>query len=264
MKEITSINNETIKQTVKLHQKKYRNGSHLFIIEGIKGLEEAIKSNVEVKDIFTSNQKFLKNNILPQNKMYIVTEQIMKKLSTTESPPEIIAVAKQKEHSIKDILKNQIPLILVFENIKDAGNLGTIVRSAAAFDCSGIILLGDTVDIYNPKTVRASAGNLWKIPVIIYKNEISSLKEEINSIKKCNFIATNVEKQNKTKYIQDYNFKNPAVIIFGSEAEGISKESLHICNASITIPMKDNVESLNLSISAGLVLYESFRQRLHV
>lgn len=260
MKEIASVNNETVKDRAKLQQKKHRNQTGLFLIEGLKGVEEAINSGIKIKDIFISNYQLSKNEILPQNKIYLVTEPIMKKISSTETPPEIIAVAHQLEYKLQDILNTENPLILILESTKDAGNLGTIIRSAAAFGCSGIVLVGDTVDIYNPKVVRSTVGNLWKIPII---NELTSdIKEKINVIKKCNFLATTVSEK-QSDQLNNCNLKKPTVVMFGSEAEGISQELLQIADSFITIPMKGSVESLNLSVSAGIVLYESLRQRLY-
>lgn len=258
MQEITSIQNNLIKFVHSLHQKKYRNEHNLFLIEGYKGVKEALKSKLSIEYLFVCNDF---NKAIPEidsEKIYSVSEQVMKKISTTESPPEIIAVVKQTKSSLQDLFKQDNPVILLLENIKDPGNLGTIIRTAIAGEMAGIILTDESVDIYNPKTVRASTGNLWKIPIITMKDK-SGIKQNINEIKKCDFIAAVVGKDSKIYY--DIDFKKPVVLMFGSEAEGLSELLIKQADFFATIPMSKQVESINLSISVGVILYEALRQR---
>jgi TrmH family RNA methyltransferase len=259
LKKITSLNNEIIKETVKLHQKKYRND--FFLMEGLKTLEEAIDSHVEIVKIFVKE-----NSEIPEKwreyDIYEVNEAVMKKISTTETPPEVVAIARQKKFALKSLFKTPNPIIVVLENIKDAGNLGTIIRTAAASDISGIVLVGETVDLYNPKTVRSAAGNLWKIPIVEIDKK-AELKEILLKEKKCKFFATVVNKENQPENYFSADFKGASVIMFGAEADGLSQCLINQADCPITIPMQDSVESLNLSISVGVVVYESLRQRMY-
>jgi RNA methyltransferase, TrmH family len=261
MKNITSVNNEIIKETTRLQQKKYRNQTGLFLIEGSKAINEAVSSNIDIIKIFVQ-----KGFELPLNwknfDIYEITEPVMKKISTTETPPEVIAIAKQKKYSMEDLFKSvtENPIIIVIEGIKDAGNLGTIIRTAAAGNISGIVLTGDTVDLYNPKTVRSAAGNLWKIPVVEIND---NLKKTLLKHKKCKFFAAVVNNAKKTDNCFIADFKGPSVIMFGSEADGLSKNLINQADCFINIPMKETVESLNLSISVGIIVYEALRQRLY-
>ncbi|MFA6989127.1 MAG: RNA methyltransferase [Candidatus Gastranaerophilaceae bacterium] len=330
MKTITSINNEIVKETVKLQQKKYRNQTGFFLLEGIKTINEAVISNINITKIFVQKgvniplsvirsashnlaipnaaygtlpcnsrfarkqeelqvrddvKQFVKPDSLPllwkNIDIYEVTEAVIKKISTTETPPEIVAIAQQKKYSIEDLFQSRsqpidkkpagsqsgsaaaAPLIVVIEDIKDAGNLGTIIRTAAAGNVSGIVLYGDTVDLYNPKTVRSAVGNLWKIP-IVELNEKLNLKETLLQYGKYKFFATVVNNTKKPDNCFITDFKGPSVIMFGSEADGLSKDLINQADCLITIPMKENVESLNLSMSVGIIVYESLRQRLYV
>ncbi|MCK7521189.1 MAG: RNA methyltransferase [Ignavibacteriales bacterium] len=260
MQEITSVQNPIIKEVHSLQQKKNRNELGLFLIEGYKGVSEAIKSNINIKNVFISYEFSDNLENIDKNKIYRVNEHILKKISTTETPPEIVASAYKPEYKLQDLFKEENFLILLLDNIKDPGNLGTIIRTAKASNVSGIILTDESVDIYNPKTVRSSAGNLWKLPVISMPDKIN-IKNNLNKIKNSEFIATAVAKNQSSQLYYDIDYKKPAVLMFGSEAQGLSAELINQADKFINIPMNSEVESLNLSVSVGVVLYEAMRQR---
>lgn len=242
--EITSVNNELVKETAKLQQKKYRDKENKFLLEGEKCVKEAIDAGLEIDYIFALKGKCDFDNVIH------TTQAVLKKISTTDTPPDVVAVAKKKEFSIND-LKSAKKLILL-ENIKDMGNLGTILRTACAFNSDGIILYGnECADIYNPKCVRSAVGNLWKLPVV-YIHEFEQLKNSFSNYQR---IATLPRAKNLLK-----NFKpeEKLLVMFGSEADGLSKELTGFSTDSVKIEMNDNVESLNLSISCAVVLYEIF------
>ena len=246
--EITSVNNDLVKETVKLQEKKYRDKTGKFLLEGYKATEGAISSGIEIENIFLLKDK---KYDFDKEKIIYTTESVLKKIATTNTAPEIIAVGKQKKFDLKD-LKNSKKVAL-FENINDLGNLGTILRTSAATDLDAVILFGDTVDIYNPKCVRASVGNLWKTPVYNIK-DINILKEYFNDFER---IAT-LPKSANTVNLKDYKTKDKTLVMFGAESTGLSDELKNFATAKLTIEMKNNVESLNLSISAGIVLYKLF------
>lgn len=246
--EITSVNNELVKETVKLQEKKYRDKTERFLLEGYKAIEGAVLSNIEIEKIFLLKEKSFN---FDENKIIHTTEQVLKKISTTNTAPEIIAIGKQKKYELKD-LKNAKKVAL-FENINDLGNLGTILRTSAATGLDAIILFGDTVDIYNPKCVRASVGNLWKTPVYNIK-DINILNEYFKDFDR---IATLPDSKD-TINLKDYKTKEKTLVMFGAESSGLTEELKNLATTKLTIEMKNNVESLNLSISAGIVLYKLF------
>lgn len=244
--EITSVNNELVKETVKLQQKKYRRGK--FLLEGYKAIKEAFDCGIKLEKIFVNKNKiseydFAKDIIIETN------EAVLKKLGTTESAPEAIAVGFQKVYD-KNILK-AVKKVLLLENIKDLGNLGTIIRSSVAFGAEAIVLFGESVDIYNPKSVRASVGNLWKIPIIHIK-DLDELKEIFADFER---IATLPRSKNMLK---TFKIKTPSLIMFGSEADGLSDELVNFSTGSVKIEMAQTVESLNLATSVSVILYELF------
>lgn len=246
-KEITSVNNELVKQAAKLQQKKYRDEEKKFLLEGYKPIEEAFKSGIEIEYIFVEKGHAEKFKFLSVPQI-LTNEAVLKKISTTDTPPDAVAVAIQKTSTLDDI--KSAKKVVLLENIKDLGNLGTILRTAKAFSQDAVILFGDTVDLYNPKCVRSAVGNLWKIPVVQIKN-FETLKATFADFE---LIATLPKAQN-TIFLKDFNVKLPYLIMFGSEAQGLSQDLIDFSTQKITIEMNSEVESLNLSISVGIVLY---------
>lgn len=244
--EITSVNNELVKDVAKLQQKKYRNQSGKFLLEGYKAIKEAFDFGIELEHVFVDKTKISEYNFV-QNILIETNEVVLKKLSSTETAPYAVAVGFQKKYDF-DILKNCRKVVLL-EDIKDLGNLGTIIRSCCAFGVDGIVLYGDSVDFYNPKCVRASVGNLWKIPVF----HIDSIEQLKKYFKNYDRVATLPRANNLLK---DFSVKLPTLIMFGSEANGLSDELIEFSTNSLKIEMSNKVESLNLASSVSVILYE--------
>ena len=234
---ITSVGNDLIKETAKLLMVKYRNESGLFLIEGKKGIEEAIGAGVEIVNIF-STEGFETNG-----KRIEVTQAVISKISDAKTPPKAVATAKQ----LKPVWSDDYKKVILLENIKDAGNLGTIIRTASAFGIDAIVLYGDTVDLYNPKTVRSAVGNLWKVPVFKF-NDLGRFKDFER-------VAT-LPGGKSSINLKDYTPEEKVLVMFGSEADGLSEELKEFATKNVTIEMKENVESVNLSISAGIIMYK--------
>ena len=248
--EITSTTNNLVKEVAKLAQKKYRNESNLFLIEGQKAIEEAFLLNIEFENVFVLKEKAA--NYSQFKNIILTNEAVLKKISTTESAPEIIAVAKQIKFETKDIISKD--KIVLLENIKDSGNLGTIFRTCTALGVEGIILAGDTVDVYNPKTIRSAVGNLFKIPFVSIKN-ITNLKQIFPSHE----ILATVVPQKDTHSVIGLNIPQKSIIMFGSEATGLSPEAINLADKKITIPISNKVESLNLSTAVTICIWELFK-----
>lgn len=249
MIEINSVNNELVKETAKLQQKKFRNLENKFILEGYKVIKEAFDSNIKIDKIFVQKGFEGKYSFLGE-KLILTTESVLKKISTTDTPPNAVAIAYQRHYTINNV-KNLKKFVLL-ENIKDTGNLGTIIRTSTAFNADAIILYGkESVDLYNPKCVRSAVGNLWKIPVITIQ-DFETLKKYFSGY---NRIATLPK---ASKLLKNFKTELPVLIMFGSEAEGLSDELIDFSTDSVKIEMKDNVESLNLSISCAVILYKLF------
>lgn len=280
--EITSLNNELVKETVKLQQKKYRDETKKFLLEGFKAIEEAFKSGIELEHVFIEKGREQKYSFL-KSPVILTNEAVLKKISTTDSAPEAVAVAKQKIFTLKDI--KSAKKVVLLENIKDLGNLGTIIRTAMAFSQDAIVLYGDTVDLYNPKCVRSAVGNLWKIPIVQVKDfrtlkstftpfeKVATLPQasrgkqnaehfvELSSTTKTHRFRCESERSRLARaqedeliLLKDFSTKSPYLIMFGSEADGLSQELIDFSTKKITIEMNSEVESLNLSVSVGIIL----------
>ena len=261
MEKITSVNNELVKETVKLQQKKYRDKENKFLLEGFKSIEEAFNAGIEIEYVFTTDDKRYKFLNSPQNvdpvsqrgypTVFLTTETVLKKISTTDSAPDAVGVAAKRSYTLKDL--KGLKKIVLLENIKDLGNLGTILRTSVAFGADAIVLYGrECTDLYNPKCVRSSVGNLWKIPVVYIDNF-----NDLNIFEKFDKVAT---LPHATQHLRDLSVKTPMLLMFGSEADGLSGELINFSTKKVKIEMSSKVESLNLSVSCGVILYELLRK----
>lgn len=246
MQSITKLSNNKIKEIQKLHLKKYREESGYFIAEGEKAVFELIDEKIEIIDIFAtkSYEKFSSNV-----EITIIEENLMKKISTTDSPCEIIAIGKKREINKNDFSK--LKKLVLLEKISDPGNLGTIIRSATAFGIEGIVLFGDCVELYSPKVIRSTTGNFFKLPII----NIKSIKEFKELFSEHKLIATALSETNNISLKDCAKFEK-LVVMFGSEAKGLSSDLINISDKNIKLDMKNNVESLNVSICASIIFYE--------
>lgn len=234
--ELSSTNNEKVKFWQKLNQKKHRDQERLFLVEDEHLVNEALKKGI-VKEIITLNKEEIYNV-----DTYYVNEKIMKNISSQVTSAKVIAVCHHLEE--RDAIGN----ILVLDRLQDPGNLGTIIRSAVAFNFDSIILSNDSVDLYNPKVIRASEGMLFHINIIR-----TDIKDFLNNLDNgYTKITTDV---NNGKNIKEIKFNKCAVVI-GNEGNGVSEDIKNICDEKVYINMNNNCESLNASVSASIIMYE--------
>lgn len=237
---ITSVHNEHIKELVKLKEKKYRDQIGLFLVETKHLVLEAYKAGL------------IKELILEQNEIFpidvpitYVSKEVLKKLSSVESPSNVMAVVEKRKVEEKYGEK-----VLILDRIQDPGNLGTIIRSAVAFNIDTIICSPDTVDFYNPKVVRASQGMMFHIPIMI-KNTTKTIHELKNNDYK--IIGTKVT---NGKDVRTASIYSHFALIIGNEGQGISRDIENLCDEYLYIKMNENCESLNASVAASILLYE--------
>ncbi len=237
---ISSINNEKVVYWAKLKMKKYRDIEHLFIVESRHLVEEAIKKGI-VQEIITTE------DYQSDYPTYNVTPEIMKRISSLISPPSLMAVCKYIAPS--DITGN----VLLLDKIQDPGNLGTIIRSAIAFNFQTIIASSDTVDFYNDKVIRSSEGMLFNINFIR-----ANLLEMIPILKEKGYyvLGTDVIKGFDIRKIKKEN----VAIIIGNEGQGMSFDIRKACDGFVNIPMNNRCESLNAAVASSIIMYEVFHE----
>ena len=233
---IESLNNEKIKYYTKLNDKKYRKSEKLFIAAGEHLVTEALKKNI-VKEILLSNGE---ENVYGD--VTYVTSDILKKVSDLTNYPKVLAICY-----IKDDLKIE-GNVVALDNIKDPGNLGTIIRSAVAFNYDTILLSEECVDVYNSKVVRATEGMLFNVNIVTCDLFSTLLKLKESGYK---IYGTDVVNGESPAYES-----NKHVLIIGSEARGMSNSIREICDKNLYIKMNDKCESLNAGVSASILMYE--------
>ena len=261
MQVITSKENETVKTIKKLKDKKYRDETGLYIIEGIKMLEEAIEEKARIRKIIIC-EECLKAEDLEQKVLYeiakynciYVNSKVFNSLTDVVAPQGIMAVIEKPNKDIK--IKYDQDIILALDGIQDPGNLGTILRTADSVNLKQIIVTKNTADSYNPKVVRSTMGAILRIKIIETDDLAKTLKEAKKN--KFKIVATSLDTNNSI-YDIDYNKK---VIVIGNEANGVSKEIQELADNKVKIPMLGKTESLNASVATGIILYEYVRQKI--
>lgn len=263
MQVITSKDNEIIKNIKKLKEKKYRDQTGEYIIEGIKLVQEAINENAKISKIVVCEDCEADGGI-PKDLMYeiakydciYVSKKIFEAISDVNTPQGILAVIKKcSEMPQQEILYNE-DIIVVLDGVQDPGNLGTILRTVDSVNLKQIILSKKCADPYNPKVVRSTMGAIFRLNIIESKNIVETIKD----IKKNKYkILTTSLEANESIYTANLNKK---AIIIGNEANGVSKEVLEMANEKVKIPMLGKTESLNVSVATGVILYEYVRRKM--
>lgn len=264
MENITSKNNPIIKDIRSLSKKKYRWKNKSFIIEGIKLVEEALDNNMSLRHILFSESLFSTNRgkdllirLENHGRLIEVDNSIFKSLSDTENPQGVLAVAEFKDNDYRELLTRDDTRLLYLDALMDPGNLGTIIRSADAFNIHGIIMGEGTVDPYNPKVVRATMGSLFRVPIYFDNKNYDVLKDLKNHQYK---IYTTYLKGSIPNYSVDYS--GNYLIVIGNESIGVSADIVNISDALIKIPIPGDAESLNAGIASSILMYEVAKQSI--
>jgi TrmH family RNA methyltransferase len=265
--EITSLQNPKVKKAVKLADRKARNETGLFLIEGYRELKRASDSGVLIQTLFIcptfflgSNEQALINQIRAAGAEVIVcSEQVFQKLSYRDRPDGLVAIAVQMQRSLKDLalvlaLKKE-PFLIIAEAIEKPGNLGTILRSADAAGVDGVIVCDRCTDIYNPNVVRASVGTLFTLPVVEASSAETLLWLRERKIKIV--AATPSAKEEFT----DTELTGGIAIAVGTEQLGLTELWMQASDIQVRIPMHGVADSLNVATATTLLLYEVVRQK---
>lgn len=259
---ITSTSNARIKQLALWNQKaKERRKDGVFIAEGIKMFEEAPIG--WIKEIYISESFYNKMNDWQKEKLTrcsyeTVSDAIFQKISDTQSPQGVLCVLTQPKYTFMDLgmSRQSQPLVMVLEDIQDPGNLGTIIRTGEGAGVTGIIMTRETVDIFNPKTIRATMGSVYRVPFLY----VDSIEDAIKSLKRNNIQVYAAHLKGDRKY-NELNFTRGTAFLIGNEGNGLREETAQLADTYLKIPMEGRVESLNAAVASSILMYEAHRQR---
>ncbi len=239
---ITSLDNDKVKNYIKLKNRKYRKKTKMFIAEGLHVVLEAYKAGYVVEVILEQDE------VIPFDVPVVyVTREIITKISDLESPPNVLALCKMKEES--EVAGNKI---LMLDGVQDPGNLGTIIRSSLAFGVDTLVLSPETCDLYNSKVIRSTQGMVFGLNIVT-----SPLIDVIKDLKKMGYpiYGTKVEYGRDVRDLTDRD-KEKYVLIVGNEGSGVHDDVLDECDSYLYIDMDEKVESLNVGVAASILIYE--------
>ncbi len=261
METITSRNNPKIVSCAKLAQKKHRDSEQLFFFEGRKLMQEAVNANAPIISVFYTekNREFIKS--LGGNFEKIsVSDEVYEKISEENSPSGIFCVARHLDRikKISKITNEEIANPFIAVSVRDPGNLGTIIRNAAAMGIGTLILSSDCADVYNSKCVRAAMGALFRMRILLV-SEINSAPSALSE-RGINVYAATLH----TSSVELHKMRELDNVCFavGNEGHGLDSEFINECAGCVTIPMVKGCESLNVSLASSILMWEQFRKTL--
>jgi RNA methyltransferase, TrmH family len=256
---ISSLQNDLIKNVVKLNKAGERRKQNLIIIEGYREINLGIQAGFKL-EVLIYCSKFLKFQVssfkFHDTEIVEVTEEVFSKIAYRESSDGMIALAKPRYLKLDEIVLSDNPLIIIIEKVEKPGNLGAILRTADAAKADAVIICDNQTDIYNPNTIRSSLGTIFTNQIACCSNEEAYEWLKKNKIKS---FATSLKAE---KMYYSFDFRKSSAIVMGSEANGLSDSWHKNSDELIKIPMGGKVDSLNVSVSTAIVVFEAVRQRL--
>jgi TrmH family RNA methyltransferase len=261
---ISSRDNRAVKFLASLSEPKVRKKERVFLIEGVKMVEEALRDKLGVKQVIASpslTQHHGKGVIrLAEGRgvdILWISDRLMGGVAESRTPQPVMAVVEMREHGEEALIAHSSGLIVIAHQLQDPGNLGTIIRTAEAVGAAGVAITRNSVDPHNPKTVRASMGSILRMPVV----KIADAQGFLGKCKKAGFQAAAMALQGD-RNLFDADMTKPTAVMFGQEGSGLQGSLLESVDLRLRIPMAKTIDSLNVATSAAVVLYEALRQRM--
>ena len=258
---ISSMGNQQIKNiSLLLKKSKAREEQGLFVIEGLRIFEEARLAGSLAKTYLS--ESFYHEKLRSDPGFFydldyeIVSDKIFHEVSETMTPQGVLGLVRGAQYALEELITKEKPCLLLLEDIRDPGNLGTMIRTAEGAGITGVILNSTCVDLYNPKVIRSTMGSIFRVP--FYRTEdfsgtVKKLKEYGIQV-----LAAHLAGES---YDTEGCFLNSCAILIGNEANGLSEEASSLADSLIRIPMEGRVESLNAAVAAAILMYEALRQR---
>jgi RNA methyltransferase, TrmH family len=263
--EISSPSNQMIKELVRLKERRGDRARQFFLVEGAREIERAWSKDFFLHEIFVCPTLLSEKSLtflsrLPNQRQIVLSKVAFSKVATRESTDGILAVFANKNFEFQDILcraDKDSPFIIVLENVEKPGNLGAILRSADGIGVHGVVLLGRKIDTWNPNVIRSSLGAVFSVPITYCDNY--DVFFEWCELHKIQVIASVLSE--KSSSIFDQPLTGPVAIALGEESTGLSSTFISRSHNSVMIPMNGVGDSLNVSVAAGILMYEALRQR---
>ncbi len=259
---ITSTSNPRVKALKLLQKAKERRTQQVFVIEGLKEVEKVVLANYQLESALYCPEIISKDrveNLLGYSDLNDLIDPISLKiynhLSYRENSGGILVCVKTKKRDLDDLQLSQQPLLLVLESIEKPGNLGALLRTADAAGVDAVIVCDQQTDIYNPNVIRSSIGCVFTVPLVLSDTSTTINWMKVNGIK----IFCAALTASKLHYQVDYTV--PSAIVMGTEATGLTNEWLSQSDQNVIIPMHGTVDSMNVSTSAAVIIFEAIRQR---
>jgi len=266
---ITSAKNPKVKYLLELQQKSSaRRKEGLFVVEGRRELEHCLEAGYEVESIFATEQFIVDSELLATKvksgsqslstinyKLYTVTPQVYERIAYRGSTEGVVAVVRAKRHQLEDLQLKENPLIIVLESVEKPGNLGAVLRSADAAQADAVIVCDPLTDLYNPNLIRSSIGAIFTVPTVACTSEAC-----IAFLKQHGIQILTAQLQDSSLYY-DTPMTRGTAIVMGTESTGLTDAWRRAADAHIRIPMLGRLDSLNVSVSAAILLFEAVRQR---
>ncbi|MGD0885777.1 MAG: RNA methyltransferase [Thermodesulfovibrionales bacterium] len=261
--DITSRSNPHIREAATIKGKKGRHKHDAFLIEGPHLLQMALRSGIAVQKVFFTEEhlatkegeRLVRQILRTGAELFRISGQILSKLSDTETPQGIVAIASHRPFSLDQLGLKEPALLVVIDGIRDPGNLGTLIRTADAAGVDAVIILPGTCDAFMPKAIRSTAGSIFNIPLVYPEaGELMRWLQERS-------IKTLVADVHATQSLYEADLSRPLAFVFGNEAAGVHEGLRREADAGVKIPLSGKAESLNVAISAAICLYEAVRQR---
>lgn len=249
LKEILSSKNALIKETKKLQQKKYRQQTQSYLLEGFHLIQEAKAADVILKEVFISQRGLKEWSEWIEEKLtdyYLVSDEVLKTLASQPTPQGIIAVAEMPQEEKEDYAGAW----LLLDNVQDPGNVGTMIRTADAAGFTGVILGKGSADLYNPKTLCSTQGSLYHLSV-----RAGDLTEVIPQFQQAGSLVLGTALDKEAKDYLNVEKMSDFALVMGNEGQGMSAELLALTDQNLYIPIKGQAESLNVAIAAGVLMF---------
>lgn len=250
---ITSRENKIYKKIRLLKDKKRRDREGLFIVEGIRGVRDAIKNGLKPEAVVLCEDSGME---IDTGEVFIFAKSLFAQAAQTKTPQGILAVFPMPEFDFSSIRPEENGFVVLCEDLRDPGNLGTVIRTADAAGAAAVVLTKGCCDLYNPKTVRSTVASIGNIPII----RGAESAEAVRRLKKMGFSLAAGALTERSESLYKADLSGKIAFVIGNEANGVSPETLSASDKIVKIPMRGGAESLNAAIAAGVMMYEKVRR----